>query len=175
MPSPDLESSSSEPVCPDLERRARRRWTAFIVGFFVVQAILWVFALRFVHDDPSHAVVEDYDRLALSWDQQRARLDASAALGWNAAIDFEAGSLEVQLTDRDAQAVQADRVVATVFHQAAAAHRQQIELVAAGPGLFVGPSPVDRAGKWRVEIDARRGGDVFLDTQVREVVAGEAP
>lgn len=164
-----------DPVRPDLERRARRRWTTFIVGFFVLQAILWAFALRLVHDDPSHAVVEDYDRLAVTWDQQRARLDASAALGWTAAVDFAGPSLEVQLTDREAQAVQVDHVVATVFHQATAAQRQTIELVAAAPGVYVGPSPVDRAGKWRVEIDARKGGDVFLDTQVREVVAEEAP
>jgi len=164
-----------ERVRPELERRARRRWTLFIIGFFVLQAILWVFALRLVHNDPSHAVVEDYDRLAVSWDRQRARLDASAALGWNANVDFAAGSLEVHITDRDAQAVTADRVVATVFHQATAANRQTIELVAAAPGVYVGPSPVDRVGKWRVEIDARRDGDVFLDTQVREVLAEEAP
>ncbi len=164
-----------------LETKSRRRWTLFIVGFFVLQAILWTFALRLVSNDASHAVVEDYDRLALNWDEQRAKLDASAALGWQAEVDIVAdagdgpGTIRVALTDRDRHAVRADRVVATPFHQAKAANKQTIELMATAPGVYAAPASIARAGKWRIHIDANAGADAYFATQTQTVPAPEVP
>ncbi|MEM6995681.1 MAG: FixH family protein [Myxococcota bacterium] len=171
-----IESPAESPI----ERRSRRRWTLFIVSFFGLQAVLWAFALSFVHNDASHAVVEDYDHRALHWDEQRAAMQASAALGWQASVDVKRGvaeapgSIRVALTDGEDQAVQADRVVATLFHQAKAADKQRIELTSAEPGLYVAPASIERPGKWRVHIEARAGSDAYATTQTR-IVTAEAP
>lgn len=160
-----------------LERRARHRWVGFIAAFFVLQAMLWSFALHRVHSDPSHAVVEDYDQRALRWDEHRARQAASDALGWRAVVrlrpnDGPSGAaIEVELTDPGRGAVAADEVVATLFHQSAAANKQTIALTRARDGVFSGEAAVHRPGKWRIRIDARRGADHYASTQTHEVPA----
>lgn len=170
------DSKPDNKTLEELERRSRRRWTSFIVGFFALQAGLWSFALTYVTNDPSHAVVEDYDRLALNWDEQRAKIDASAALGWHLEVDVQAGqpsqphapgTIRVTLKDRDRRAVSADQVMATVFHQAKASQRQTVELTETEPGLYVGHAALERAGKWRVRIDASRGEHAYFASKTQ--------
>ena len=158
-----------------LERTTRRRWLGIIVGFFALQAALWSYTLVRVHDDPSHAVVEDYDQRAIDWDAHRAQLAASARLGWAAAVDLTPqgpageGVVRVTLTDATHHPIVAEDVAATVFHQAAAAQRTEVALQPLGPGVYAAAMPIDRPGKWRVHIEARRGDDVFQATSTQTV------
>ncbi len=155
------------------EERTRRCWTGFIVAFFAAQVVLWACALSLVSGDVSHAVVADYDARALGWDAQQAGRARSAALGWGVQIHVEPGTphdepmVRLVLRDRDANAVAADDVELTVFHHAAAADRRSVDLVASGPGVYRGPAALSRAGKWRFEVRARRGDDVFTHIESR--------
>lgn len=152
-----------------VETWARRRWMGFVVGVFVAQATLWGVALWLVGSDESHAIVSDYDQRALDWDahvQARAR---SAALGWTASVtvdprasDQEGRVLSVELDDRDGRPISDAVVEASIFHQARATERTTIALEPRGPGGYAGLAPMTRAGKWRVELSARRGGDELL-------------
>ena len=158
------------------ERSARRRWTLFILTFFAGQAVLWTYALNRVASDPSHAVVDNYDDIALNWDEHRARQNASAALGWDASVQMRSApsgsaTLQVEIADREKAAVTADRVLATVFHQSAAANKQTVELLPTGPGVYAATFDATRDGKWRVAIDARKGDANFLKTEVTEFSA----
>ncbi|MCH9685323.1 MAG: FixH family protein, partial [Deltaproteobacteria bacterium] len=76
---------------------------------------------------------------------------------------------------RDANAVAVDDVELTIFHHAAAADRRAVEMVAREPGVYRGPAALSRAGKWRFEVRARRGADVFTHTESRMVGQGEVP
>jgi len=141
--------------------------------FFAGQAVLWTFALNRVASDPSHAVVDNYDDIALHWDEHRARQDASAALGWDASVQMRstpsgAATLRVEIADKEKTAVTADRVLATVFHQSAAADKRTVELLPTAPGVYAATFDATRQGKWRIAIDARKGDANFLATQVTE-------
>lgn len=170
-----------DPEHAALERRTRRRWLGIIVGFFVLQAMLWSYTLARVSGDPSHAVVEDYDQRAIDWDKHRAQMAASAALGWAAKVDVTPrglggeGGVRVTLTDAAHRPVLAENVVATVFHQAAAARRTEADLEPLAPGVYTARLPIDRPGKWRVRIEARRGEDVFETTSTQVVPAAQEP
>lgn len=155
---------------PLLEARSRRRWIAMILGLFGLQAVLWTTALLRVHDDPSHAVVANYDQRALAWDVQRAEQRASDALGWTAAVSLqpstsdERGRVRVTLTDTSAAPVRASGVEATLFHRGTAAHQQVITLIPLGEGQYGARAQIERTGLWRVQLRAVRGSDVFVSS-----------
>lgn len=158
------------------EVRTRRRWVAFICSFFVAQAVLWTVALQFVSNDPSHAVVADYDERALSWDQSQARQAASDALGWSAQLEValttqETGLRKVRLhlLDADRRAVDAASVQVTMFHHATAARPMQVQLEPEGPGVYSADTPLARSGKWSFQVEALRGEDAFMHRESRVV------
>ena len=62
------------------EKTAQLMWTGFILGFFVIQAIIWIIAISITARDASHAVVAGYDEKALKWDDQKALSAASVLM-----------------------------------------------------------------------------------------------
>ncbi|RMG98295.1 MAG: hypothetical protein D6705_06305 [Deltaproteobacteria bacterium] len=147
-----------------VERKARRRWLSFIGAFFLFEFVLWGTAIYVVHDDPSHAVVEDYDTKALAWDEHRLAEAASAALGWHADVRIAAreGRLAVEVRDRDGAPVKGAAVEAEVFHRARAGRKRRVVLTEEAPGVYGASLPVDRPGRWSVHLSAERGADRFL-------------
>jgi nitrogen fixation protein FixH len=146
------------------ERRARRFWLGFIAAFFASQAVLWTWAIFTVSADTSHAIVRDYDARALDWDAQRARMDASAALGWHAAIELDRTQLTVRITDRDHRPLAGATPSVTMFHKAEAARRQEPALHEIEPGVWRASVDLRRAGWWFVELETTRGPDRFAIT-----------
>lgn len=152
------------------EKRARWFWLSFILMFFVGQAALWTYALSVVTNDPSHAVVEDYDKFATRWDEARADKSASDALGWHAQLSADHERIVVKLTDAAGQPVEAE-VRAKVFHKSRAAEVQDVAFSENAPGLSIGLADLERSGHWRVRLTATRGDDVF--THVQDVTIGQ--
>ncbi|MCR9161371.1 MAG: FixH family protein [Nannocystaceae bacterium] len=152
------------------ETRARWFWISFILMFFAGQAVLWTFALGVVTDDPSHAVVEDYDKFATRWDETRAERSASEALGWHARLSADHERIVLELTDADGEPVDA-QVQAKVFHKARAAEAQDVEFTPSGAGLSIGLANLERSGHWRVRLTATRGDDVYF--HVQDVTVGQ--
>jgi nitrogen fixation protein FixH len=150
------------------ETRARRRWTTFVVGIFVSQAALWIFAITLVASDTSHAIVSNYDERALKWDDHVDKQRHSMALGWSASVALEGGAAEngrvlvVTLTDADARPISDADVEVTLFHQARAAERTRLLLRPDGHGSYAAVASMTRPGKWRLELRARRGMDELI-------------
>jgi nitrogen fixation protein FixH len=157
-------------VDPKKERRARWFWLSFILMFFVGQAVLWTFALNVVSNDPSHAIVDDYDSFATQWDQTKAEQAASDALGWHAQMSADHERLVVKLTDTLGKPVEA-QVTAKVFHKARAAEVLDVAFSATEPGVLVGEVDMERSGHWRVRLTATRGPDVY--THIEDVTVGQ--
>lgn len=152
-------------------------WLGGIIGFFAIQALIWIAAITYTHRDLSHAVLPDYDTRALEWDDYQARWTASRKLGWQAALTLEPVEnrrgqvrLRLQLTDPLAQPVLTDGVDVEFFHCARAAQRGQARLVGDGTGQYAAILPLDRVGTWQFEIRTERGAEQFLDRQRIEVV-----
>jgi len=157
-------------VDPKKERRARWFWLSFILMFFAGQAVLWTYALNVVSNDPSHAIVEDYDSFATQWDESKADRAASDALGWHAEMSADHERLVVKLTDTFGKPVDAE-VTAKIFHKARAAEVKEVLFTATEPGILVGKVDMERGGHWRVRLTATRGPDVF--TNIQDVTVGQ--
>lgn len=160
------------------ERRAQRWWLGGIIAFFAVQALIWTAAITLTQRDHSHAVVPDYDRRAMHWDDYRAELAASKALGWQTTVSLTPvphrpgrAKIELQLTDRMGAAVLPDSFELTVFHCARAARRIEVPLVIEG-GTLAGEVPMDRPGLWQLELVAARGPNT--GSQRKQVIPGGA-
>jgi len=157
-------------TAPAQERRARRFWISFILMFFVGQGVLWTFALDKVLDDPSHAVVEQYDDYDNRWEAAQEERAINTALGWQAQLSADREHMVVKLTDALGRPVEAD-VTAKVFHKARAAEKQEVVFTATEPGLLVSELDMERSGMWRVRLTATRGDDTFTDIQ--DIVIGQ--
>ena len=156
------------------ERTVMRRWVLFIGVLFVAQVGLWIGAAIHVAGDESHAVVDDYDARALTWDERRQRQRRSDATGWRADVAVEtAADAELVVVLRDAQGrpVVGASLRATVFHNARAAATTNVRLSAAGDGTYRAVAPMTRAGKWTVQLVGERGEEL-LDVSTTVQVEG---
>ena len=154
-------------VVDEQERRARRRWLGFIGAFFVMQGVLWASVLTLVHDDPSHAVVPDYHERAIHWDEERARRAQARALGWTLqAAPAPTGGLDVTLADPEHAPVTGARVHGVLFHAARAGRPQELDLTEVAPGRYHMAARFDRAGQWRLRVEATRGEGQAFEAEV---------
>ena len=146
------------------EATARLLWTGGIIGFFIIQAILWAVAITLTSQDPSHAVLDGYDERALNWDSWQESRRASEALGWSSKLEISEKaqvngrrSLILQLSDRDGSALSGAHVSLRVFHRARAGEAKTIRLEEATPGNYVGDLQAQLSGFWTLELTALKG------------------
>jgi len=155
----------------DLQSReafAAMIWTGGIIGFFVIQAIIWAIAITITHSDPSHAAIANLDERVGSWDRRREAQVASDLLGWQTVVEVvrpTSGSgqpqVQIRLQDQAGNPVVAEQLEVTGFHRARVTERQTLPLVAVEPGVWRVASDLKRAGWWRFEGQARLGEDQF--------------
>lgn len=151
------------------EQTAQFLWTAFILSFFVLQAILWTVAITLTAGDKSHAVVANYDERALNWDAEIVQRNASAQLGWRANLSVDLAAdirkfhvLTLTIQDSGECPVAGAVIELVAFHRARAGEPQQVKLVEAGDGVYSGKIQINKSGRWQFEGKATRGDDVFL-------------
>lgn len=163
------------------EAFAQMMWGSVIVGFFVVQFIMWGIALFITHNDPSYKVIANYEQRAVNWDAHRQEVLASEQLRWTADIRVsEEATLEgfrkvtVVITDRDQQPVPVDQVSLSLFHRARAAEQQDLVLESLSPTVWQGTAKMKRSGAWQFAGTADKGDQHFLIDQ-RQVLTLSKP
>jgi|LakMenEpi03Aug12_release.lakeMendotaPanAssembly.Ray.scaffolds.fasta_scaffold280367_2 nitrogen fixation protein FixH len=152
------------------EATAQMLWTGGIIGFFLIQAMLWTVAITLTSQDPSHAVLEGYDQRALNWDSWQESQRASAALGWSSKLDVSETaqvdgyrSLILQISNRDGSPLTGATATLRVFHRARAGEAKLIPLKEATPGSYIGDLQAQHAGFWTLELIALKGEQRYLE------------
>lgn len=168
----EIEPMSQTITIENKEKSAQLIWTGFILGFFIIQAIIWTVAISITSRDRSHAVVAGYDEKALKWDDQKALASASASLGWKAEIVVDAKAdirgnhvLTIKLKDKTDSPIAGAAMELQAFHRAVASERQPIELRESESGIYTGQIQIQKSGLWQFEGFARRGDETFLVDQ----------
>ncbi len=139
-----------------IEKRAQLGWTAFILMFFLMQAIIWTFAISITSQDGSHAVVAGYDQQALHWDEVKKMRRESDELGWQTEFILDPSAeiggnrkLTLQISDRDGVPVSNLTVSIDAFHRGRASDVQHITLKGISPGVYAGEVLIFKLGKWQ--------------------------
>lgn len=161
---------------PADERRARWTWTAVIVGFLGMQVALGGTAIFLATSDPSMAVVPDYEKKSLAWDDELAMRAVGRKLAWQVAIDLDPqadakGQRMVRLvvTDRDGAPVAGAAANLQLYHHARAGEVLEPKLREAVPGVYQGLAPIHRPGLWQFSLDLRRDSERFRYSQQHEL------
>lgn len=151
------------------ERTAQLVWTAFILSFFLIQAVLWTVAITFTANDRSHAVIADFEQKSLHWDETRALERASLALGWQPVLQVDPAAdirgnrtITLALHDRDGQPVEASSVTLRAFHLGRAADVQELTLKSDSAGVLSGLVRIDKTGNWAFSGAVVSGPDTFF-------------
>ncbi len=160
------------------EKTAQLMWLGFILMFFLIQAVIWTVAISATANDPSLAVVADYDEKALKWDEEKARRTASAQLGWHSEIVVDSESdiygfrnVRIKLQDANLVPIENATVELTAFHRARAAEPQRIKISGQGNGIYSGFVQVRKNGMWQFDGCAKRRDDTFLINERQSIMA----
>lgn len=150
------------------EALAQMLWTGGIIGFFLIQAIIWAVAIAITHSDPSHAVIADRDERIGSWQRRREVQVANERLGWQTVVEVVPAAavggqrqVQIRLQDPAGKPVLAEQLEVTGYHRARVTEKQSLPLEAVEPGVWRVTADLKRAGWWRFEGQANRGTDEF--------------
>jgi len=142
---------------------------AVVIALLTGHIVFIMIAITLATGDRSFAVVPDYYRKAVEYDQRKTMLEESDQVGW--AVHLEPADtmngtgereLIVRLTDRDGAAVTGAALHLSCYHYARAGEPVTLDLVEALPGQYVGVARVGREGFWWFDVSANREGAVFV-------------
>ena len=141
------------------EKRAKRFWIALVVFLFVIQSTIMGLVMHLAIGDPAAAVVPDYHRAALNWDETRRSLEAADRLGWKVAFTASdvadargMRAVELEIHDEQGEPVSGLEIAGRLYHHAAADQVDAVEFDAVGEGRYLALSPAARSGLWQVEL-----------------------
>ena len=153
--------------------RKPAKWMAMpmvVAGLLGGHVVFIMIAITLATGDRSFAVVPDYYQKAVAYDDHKAALAASAAMGWQVELTpadalGPVGERDVVLVlrDREGQPIAGAAVSVTGYHFARASEPVAFELAELLPGQYVGQAKIGREGFWRFEITAKQGETIFVD------------
>lgn len=157
------------------ERTAQVLWTAFVLMFFFLQAILWTVAITMTAGDKSHTVVAGYDEQALQWDEVKQLRAASKRLGWKSDLKIDSASdihgdrvVTLCLNDEIETPIKGAAIQVKAYHRGRAAEKQMLDLKAVAPGVYSGTVRVQNSGQWQFTGTATVGENQYLiDQRIR--------
>lgn len=181
-----MSSTQSTPTLEQqraMSRRAGWFWGTLVVGLLLTQVVVGIGSVFIAIGDPSVAVVPDYHKKALAWDDERASRAASAQLGWEIDVSVSEGADQagnrtavVTIKDADGRPISLADVDARVYHHARAASPQLVKLRSHGEGNYTAVLQMQRAGLWQFEITATRSQGIQVDSNGQAIAnADETP
>ncbi len=160
------------------EKMAQLAWTGIILGFFLIQAIIWTIAISITANDQSHAVVAGYDEKALKWDDEKAQQQSSNHLGWATELLVDpAGDIRgihgvtIQLKDAKQIPLSGATIEVEAFHCAKASQPQKIKFDEINDGTYAGFFQLQKAGKWQFTGTAKTAEGTYLINERHELKA----
>jgi len=147
-------------------------WIGMVIGFLMIDVVVFSIAIVLATGDPAHAVEENYYERALNWDET-ARLRAeSEALGWRVRIDGlestprgQKSLMRVSISDAEGAPVEGLSVQGVAFHNARSKERVRLAMRPVEAGAYAAAIDASRPGWWEVQIMARRAGERFASTE----------
>jgi nitrogen fixation protein FixH len=144
------------------------RWPIIVISLLSVHLLLMLLVAAIATRDRSFAVIPDYYRNAIEWDQRQAQRRASEALGWKLTIEpseqidpLGRRAIRFTLTDAQGRRVEAAFLDVSCFHHAHARDVVRVTLSATEPGRFAATLPMRYPGFWQFDIKATARDQMF--------------
>jgi nitrogen fixation protein FixH len=158
----------STPPASSWLARFPNRWALFpivLLGILVtIQGIL--FSLS--RSDPSFAVEPEYYQKAVAWDDEMAQRSVNATLGWKSSAQIIAqgrdANLYLTLQEPNGSPLTGASVQATVFPNARALQRENVQPRETEPGVYTAAIPFLHQGVWEVRLTASRAKETYTQT-----------
>ena len=149
---------------------------AVVLGLLGGHMVFIMIAITLATGDPSFAVVPDYYQKGVDYDERKALLTQSAALGWSVEVNASPSAdaigqreLVVQVRDANGQTVQGLDMRVEAYHVARASDPVTLACVEALPGQYVTTSRMSKEGFWQFAIDATLDDQRFV-AELRQFV-----
>ncbi|MEP3482102.1 MAG: FixH family protein [Fuerstiella sp.] len=140
------------------ETVSRFLWCGVVMGLLGLQMTGCLFALFIATTSSSMAVIPNYHRKAMEWDDYKAEQQATADLGWNESIDvsppidiMENRLITIRVEDTHKKPIEIEQMTTMVYHHAQAAELHEVTMKRLAPGTFRGKLRIRKAGIWQVE------------------------
>lgn len=153
------------------ERERRSRWPYIVVGLLATHVTVMLLAVKIASSGGGHSVVPDYYRKAVNWDESRAKIRASALLGWTvsvtpAVLSGQDGLRELRfvLQDKEGGPIAGAHVVARVWHHAIGESHEVTASPTDAAGVYAARAPMSQPGAWECELVVDRGAEHFIHT-----------
>lgn len=157
-------------------------WPGFVVLLLGLSITAAVLTLVLANSDGGVQVIDDYYTRAVHFDEAQSRRAAFGQTGWTMMVDVEApgtnaGLHPVVVTFRDAEGAPVTGLRGTLraLRPQRARAVATIPLVEAEPGVYRQQVPVNAAGLWDFEVEARRDTLAVEHTVRLELGAGAGP
>ena len=156
---------------------AGRRWMYIVIGLLAAHVTGMMCAVWAISGRPGEsAVLPDYYSKALQWDQYRAQLRASDALGWNVQIqqldeNLPDGRRQVRmvLTGADQKPVNGAALIVHCYHLSHGDEAKTIQPPDTGGSQFLLTLPQPYQGFWQFELTATAGGKTYIHSATQYI------
>ena len=151
-------------------------WIGIVISLLLfsvgTQAVLIISSLN----DPSFAVVPDYEQKAANWDQLQAQRQFNKDLGWTIELHALPGedryvlNLELELHGTYGKPLRDAQITVEAFHNARASRIQRAAFTHVGDGIYVATLRGRRPGVWEFQFEVVRE-DVRFTPVVRKSIS----
>lgn len=179
---PVTSANPNTPHANQATRNERKRFImpAVVLGLLGSHMTFILIAITLGTGDPSFAVVPDYYQKGVDYDDRKAMLAESAALGWSVQINPSQSAdaigqreLIVQVRDAEGNAVRGLDMKVDAYHVARASEPVACTCVEVLPGQYVATARISKEGFWQFAIDATAGDQRFVSELRQFVQAAE--
>jgi hypothetical protein len=139
-------------------------WPFIIVGFLATNVAIVTFTIIAATGDPVAKIEDEYDAKGHAWQQVKDERAKADELGWQ--VDCKAhgnrdktADVKVLLYGRDGKPLRDATVRVAAFHDARPDDVAHATLADMGLGEHAGAVPMNREGRWTIQVEAARAGD----------------
>ena len=134
----------------DSQPRYRQFWPWFLISIPACTVIAAMFTINLAVTSSDGLVKDDYYKEGLAIQKDADRVENARRLGLSANLQLDASSGRVEIQLHNATA---DKLNLALFHPTRANQDQQVELLNAGNGRYVGRIAALQPANWRVSVE----------------------
>ncbi|WP_149495150.1 FixH family protein [Roseiconus lacunae] len=161
------------------EKRAKRFYISLVLFLFLIQSVIMGSVIHLAIGDPAFAVVPNYHKEALRWDESRKAALAADRLGWmielkpsDIADQRGMRALELSIDDtREDATLDQLTITGKLYHHAHADEAVEVTFNYAERGRYIVLAPAAAAGLWQLELSIEGGPEPMTQSMTFQIEA----